>query len=71
MGKNCWEWKKCGREPDGAKASELGICPATVERRTDGANHGKNGGRCCWVIAGTLCKGEKQGVFARKLANCM
>jgi len=24
---NCWEFKKCGREPGGEKASELGICP--------------------------------------------
>jgi len=25
---NCWEFKKCGREPGGEKADRLGICPA-------------------------------------------
>lgn len=27
---NCWEFKKCGREPGGLKARERGACPATV-----------------------------------------
>jgi len=31
---NCWEFKKCGREPNGLKAIELGICPASIESRT-------------------------------------
>lgn len=71
MAQNCWEFKKCGRQPGGARVAELGVCPAAVESRTDQLNHGKNGGRCCWVIAGTLCKGEKQGTFAAKLGACM
>jgi hypothetical protein len=25
---NCWEFKKCGMEKGGAKATELGVCPA-------------------------------------------
>ena len=25
MSMNCWEFKKCGREPNGLKAKELGI----------------------------------------------
>jgi hypothetical protein len=68
---NCWEFKKCGREPGGAKAAELGICTATTENRTDGINTGKNGGRSCWAITGTLCGGVIQGSFASKLGNCM
>ena len=72
MGKlNCWEFKKCGRQPAGAKAKELGICPASTEKRTDGVNGGKNGGRCCWALAGTLCGGKIQGSFASKAGNCM
>ncbi len=67
---NCWEFKKCGREPTGANIGELGICPATVETRVNGINGGKNGGRCCWVITGTLCGGETQGTFASKFDNC-
>ena len=68
---NCWEFKKCGREPGGAKVAELGTCPASVEKRTQGVNDGLNGGRACWAVTGTLCGGKVQGTFALKLANCM
>ena len=68
---NCWEFKKCGRQPGGAKASELGVCAAASERRLGGANGGTNGGRVCWYVAGTLCGGKVQGTFATKLTNCM
>lgn len=68
---NCWEFKKCGREPGGAKAVELGVCVAPLQEKTNGINCGKNGGRCCWAIAGTLCGGIVQGSYASKLANCM
>ena len=67
---NCWEFKKCGREPGGAKVKELGVCPVVKEERTDGINGGKNGGRACWAIAGTFCGGEVQGHFVQKLGNC-
>ena len=68
---NCWEFKKCGREQGGAKASELGVCPASTETRVNGTNGGRNGGRACWVIAGTLCGGNVQGTFAAKVGNCL
>ena len=68
---NCWEFKKCGREKGGAKISELGICPASTEARLHRINHGKNGGRACWVVAGTFCKGEIQGVFTSDIAICL
>lgn len=68
---NCWEYKKCGREPGGAKAIELGVCAAATDKRVNGMNSGVNGGRACWAITGTLCGGKVQGTFASKLANCM
>ena len=68
---NCWEFKKCGREPGGSKANELGVCPASIEKRVHGVNRGKNAGRSCWALAGTLCGGQVQGVFAQKLNNCL
>lgn len=72
MGKlNCWEYKKCGREPGGAKVKELGVCPVFTEKRTDNLNCGKNGGRACWAIAGTLCGDKVQGTFAFKLSTCL
>ncbi len=57
---NCWEFKKCGREEGGAKAAELGVCPAYPDH-----------GRDCAYLTGTLCGGEVQGSFAKKQANCM
>lgn len=67
---NCWEFKQCGREPEGSHAHDSGICPAAVEKRLDGIHDGTNAGRACWVLAGTLCKGEVQGTFAQKYKNC-
>ncbi len=68
---NCWEIKKCGREPSGAKTEEFGVCPAASEASMTGINRGVNAGRICWAVAGTLCGGEVQGEFATKLANCV
>ncbi len=69
--KNCWEFKKCGREPGGAHSHELGVCPAATETRLDGVHHGKNGGRACWVVAGTMCRGEVRGKFAQTFETCL
>ena len=68
---NCWEFFECGREPNGKKIKELGTCPAAAKVELDGVNDGKNGGRSCWAIAGTLCEGEVQGSYAQKLGNCL
>jgi hypothetical protein len=68
---NCWEFKKCGREPGGLKVAELGVCPAAFEKRVNGIHGGINGGRACWAVTGTFCGGKVQGTFASKLVNCM
>ena len=68
--KNCWESMKCGREPGGIRSEELGICPASTEKKFDSINGGDAAGRFCWAVAGTLCGGEVQGTFARKFKNC-
>lgn len=67
---NCWEFKKCERQPGGKKVHEFGVCPATTDERLDGTHGGKNAGRACWVLAGTMCGGKVQGTFAMKLENC-
>jgi len=67
---NCWEFKKCGREPGGAKVEKYGICSAATEETADGINSGKMGGRICWAVSGTFCKGEVQGIFAAKITSC-
>ncbi len=67
---NCWEFKNCGRQPGGDKAAEFGVCPAAIDTRNNSKNKGKNAGRYCWRVAGTLCGGKLQGSFASKAMNC-
>lgn len=68
---NCWQVEKCGREPSGPKSKEFGVCPAATETRLNGTHGGINGGRACWVIAGTLCRGKIQGTYASKVKDCL
>ena len=67
---NCWEFKKCGRQPQGLHVKDKGLCPAAAEDALDGIHSGTNAGRACWVVSGTLCKGAVQGTFAQKFKNC-
>ena len=68
---NCWQFKKCERQPGGSNAKSQGVCPASTEARLEGVNSGERGGRACWVVAGTMCNGDKpQGTFADKYRDC-
>ncbi len=67
---NCWEYKKCGRHKNGEYAELLGVCPCYTDKRLHGVHGGTNAGRSCWVVSGTLCKGEVQGTFAQKFKSC-
>jgi hypothetical protein len=67
---NCWEAKKCGREPGGKQVAQLGVCPAAAPGKAAGVHGGSAGGRACWMIAGTFCGGKLQGTFAAKAASC-
>ena len=58
---NCWEAKRCGREPGGSNVGELGTCPAAAKKAGDG----------CWLVAGTFCGGTVQGTHAEKMVSCM
>jgi hypothetical protein len=60
----------CGLEKGGHSADEVGVCPASTEKRLSGANGGRYGGRACWVVTGTLCREEIQGTFHEKLTFC-
>ncbi|MGD2271879.1 MAG: serine/threonine protein kinase, partial [Desulfobacterales bacterium] len=68
---NCWEYKHCGREPEGKRADELGVCPAAADSTFDGINSGTCAGRFCWAVAGTFCGGKVQGTFAEKRDSCL
>ena len=67
---NCWEYKKCGREFNGEKVEEYGVCKAYTSHQVNKIHNGKNGGRCCWAVSGTVCGGKVQGIYAYKLHNC-
>ncbi|MCI5138408.1 MAG: hypothetical protein D3922_08325 [Candidatus Electrothrix sp. AR1] len=69
--KNCWEVKKCGRQPGGNRVHKQGICPASTIMAVTGINNGINGGRACWALTGTMSgPAEKvQGSFARLLSS--
>jgi hypothetical protein len=64
---NCWEAKRCGREP----GNDQDVCPVFEAAEYDGVNEGQYAGRFCWAVAGTLCHGEVQGTFAEKAMDCM
>ena len=69
--KNCWEYKKCGREIGGINVRTLGICSAATFEPADGFCEGENGGRACMYITGTFCAGVIQGTFVEKVKNCV
>jgi hypothetical protein len=67
---NCWEFKKCERQPGGRLTGELGVCPASTYDGLSGIHGGSRSGRACWVVAGTFCGGVVQGTEAQKEHNC-
>ena len=67
---NCWELKQCGRGPDAQQTDTQKPCPAATEERLNGIHDGKNSGRACWTVAGTLCGGKTQGTHAAKQKVC-
>jgi hypothetical protein len=69
--KNCWEVMGCGREPDGERVYELGVCPVAIWHVRDGQNGGVNAGRICWTVAGTFCRDEIQASFVEKQLTCL
>ena len=66
---NCWEFKKCGRERNG-HAGNKGLCPTMAMTALNGIHGGNHGGRCCWVVKGTLCGGPKSGAYPEKFGMC-
>jgi hypothetical protein len=67
---NCWEFKKCEREPGGKLANTEGVCPAAVYRAADGYLGGQNGGCACAFITGTFCEELLQGTYRDKSKDC-
>ena len=68
---NCWEFMRCGREPGGAHAAELGVCPVTTKVSANGLNGGFNGGRVCWVIEDNCCQCVLEKTGTHKNSSCI
>ena len=67
---NCWEFMKCGREPNEANAKKLGVCPASIDKSLNNINSGTNGGRFCWKVVGTLCYDTIKATSALNMISC-
>ena len=70
MKKNCWEFKNCGKQSGSKHSGEKGECITASMSMYDGINGGRNGGRVCWMIAGTVCDDERQDTFSHKVESC-
>lgn len=70
MKKNCWEFKKCGREASGEHADDQGICPVAYDLSLDGIHDGICAGRACWAVDGTLCSNHAQGTINERHKSC-
>lgn len=67
---NCWDFHQCGRHISGEQKNKIPVCPAFLETRLAGINGGKNGGRACWVVPGTLCGGWVRRTLVPKYVAC-
>lgn len=63
---------QCGHQPGNSNGPVFCTCPTImISAYPDGKyNGGVFLGRRCWRIAGTLCEGEVQGIFAQKIDSC-
>jgi len=68
--KNCWEYMGCGQRSGRKRSQGCTQCPVPEMTNYDGINGGKNGGRICWLITGTLCDEDVQLTFAHKFDTC-
>lgn len=68
---NCWEFMNCGRQPEGPKVAESGVCPAATAKPYHGVNQGENAGRFCWKVAGTMCIQAISSSFAERFLSCL
>lgn len=67
---NCWEFKRCGRQAEGAMQETEGLCPTSGEIRLDGLHDGVSSGRACWVVAGTYSKGSAVCSSLKDISDC-
>lgn len=68
--RNCWQVMNCGREEGGQRAGRNGACPASIETRLHAIHGGRNAGRACWTVDGTLCRDGRPDDITMKTSFC-
>ena len=48
---HCWKFTKCGREPGGSNASELGVCNVSMCQVADGLLGKENNAKKCHYVS--------------------
>jgi len=66
---NCWEFKKCDRQPGGRLAGEHGVCPAATNDLVDGIPGGRTPA-ALWGGGRHVLRGAVQGTEAQKKHKC-
>jgi len=67
---NCWDFKRCNSNTGNDRIKKSDVCPVFSKTALDGINGGKNGGRSCWLIPGTLCGSRIQRAIIPKSIAC-
>lgn len=67
---NCWDFRKCGEKPDGASPGQTKPCGVATEEKCDQINHGKNGGRSCWLIRQKMAERKDKGSAMMRCSQC-
>jgi hypothetical protein len=68
---NCWQFKKCGREPGGRNISKYGVCSVPLDIVADGINNGENGGRTCWTLREAACQKIMLACSVNEIRECI
>lgn len=67
---NCWEFKKCGIGERSYTNTNEEVCTAPAEDKFDSMNHGKNGGRVCWLIKQMAAARKDKGFGMMHCCRC-
>jgi hypothetical protein len=68
--RNCWDYYRCGKQSKADNGKKHDVCPAYLETKLNGVHDGKNGGRACWIVAGTKCGGIIKRTLIPKFIIC-
>jgi CheY-like chemotaxis protein len=59
---NCWEFHGCDVEPLSDYVIDYRVCAATWTEELHGVHGGKNAGRACWAVVGSMSCGDRENI---------